>query len=144
MTTQISIDKEYRPQLRALSGVLQDVHRALIDFSRERYELVHGPVVGRVALLDLLLHDKAFAWLGPLSAFIVETDELAGRDVSPTEAEMEAIRSRAEELTSSSDDIDAFGSRYVGLLPSEPRVAMHHGELRAALSRLPARVGRQS
>ena len=141
MTIHVTEQIEYRPQIRALSRVLQDVHRALIDFSRERYELVNGSVVGRVELLQLLLGDDAFAWLGPLSMFIVEIDELTAQEVPPTEVEMEAVRSRAEVLTSSSDDPNAFGSRYIALLPSEPRVAMHHGELRAALSGLPTRVG---
>ena len=132
MTIQMIPERSYRTQLRAMSRALQDVHRGLIDFSRERYELVNGVVRSRTGLLGLLLSDDAFAWLRPLSRLIVEIDELAARDVAPTEAETEEMRARVEAVTASSDDPDAFGSRYIALLASEPRVAMNHGELRAA------------
>ena len=134
MTTQMISQSDLRPQLRSLSRVLQDVHRSLIDFSRERYELVHGIVPSRSRLLGLLLGDEAFTWLAPLSRLIAEIDELAARDVAPTQAEVEEKRAGAEALTSTSDDPNAFGSRYVALLASEPRVAMHHGELRAVVT----------
>jgi hypothetical protein len=134
MTIQMIAQRDHRPQLRVLSRVLQDVHRSLTDFSRERYELVHGVVRSRGELLGLLLSDEAFAWLGPLSGLIAEIDDLAARDVAPTAAELEEKRARAEVLTTSSDDPNAFGSCYVALLASEPRVAMHHGELRAAVT----------
>jgi hypothetical protein len=137
MTIQTIAQRDYRPQLRAVSRAMRDVHRSLIDFSRERYELVHGAVRTRGELLGLLLGDEAFAWLGPLSGLIAEIDDLAARDVAPNEADMEETRALVEALTSSSDDPNAFGSRYIALLASEPRVAMHHGELRAAVQALP-------
>jgi len=134
MKTNVISQRDYRPQLRTLSGVLKDVHRSLIDFSLERYVLAHGLVPGRSELLGLLLGDETFAWLGPLSRLIAEIDELAARDVAPTLAEAEEMRARTEALTTSSDDPNAFGSRYIALLPSEPRVAMNHGELRTAVT----------
>ena len=134
MTTNVISQRDYRPQLRALSGVLKDVHRSLIDFSLERYVLAHGVVPSRSELLGLLLGDEAFAWLGPMSRMIAELDELAARDVAPTLAEAEEMRARTEALTTSSEDLNAFGSRYIALLASEPRVAMHHGELRAVVT----------
>ena len=137
MTMQTIPQRDYRPQLRVLSGALRDVHRSLIDFSRERYELVNGVVRSRGELLGLLLGDEAFAWLGQLSGLIADIDELTARDVSPTEAEADEKRARVEALTTTSDDPNAFGSRYIALLASEPNVAMNHGELRAALQALP-------
>jgi hypothetical protein len=132
MTTQMISRSDYRPELRALSRALRDVHRSLIDFSRERYELVNGPVRSKSALLDLVLDDEAFAWLGPLSKLIVEIDGVAARAIPPTETEKEELLRRVQTFTVSSDDPNAFGSRYIALLASEPHVAMHHGELRAA------------
>lgn len=131
---QMTTGRNYRPQLRALSRTLRDVHRALIDFSRERYELANGVVRSRTELLDLLLNDEAFAWLRPLSRIIVAIDELAARDVPPTAAETERMRARVQALTAASEDPNAFGSRYVALLASEPRIAMNHGDLRAAVA----------
>jgi hypothetical protein len=132
VTTRTTTDR--RNQLRALSRALRDVHRSLVEFSRERYELSNGAVHGKTALLDLLLNDEAFAWLRPLSKIIVEIDELAARKTAPSASEVEEIRARAEALTTASRDRNAFGSRYVALLASEPRIAMNHGELRAAVA----------
>jgi hypothetical protein len=120
-------------ELRALSRVLQDVHRSLIDFSRERYELAKGDVVTRSELLGLVLGHEAFVWLRPLTKLIANIDDLAAR-ADATPAEIAEIGDRAAALMASSDDPNAFGSRYVGLLASEPRIAMHHGDLRAALA----------
>jgi hypothetical protein len=80
-----------------------------------------------------VLGDEAFMWLRPLSRLIADIDELAARDVAPKDVEVGEIGGRVAALVAASDDPDAFGSRYVALLASEPRVAMHHGDLRAAV-----------
>src|SRR5919106_5505862 len=134
MTVRMTTESEHGVQLRTLSRALQDVHRGLLEVSRERYELANGPVRSKGDLLQLLLHDETFAWLRPLSGLIVEIDELAARDDAPTGAETAAIGALVQAFTSSSDDPEAFGSRYVALLSSEPRVAMSHIGLRDALA----------
>jgi hypothetical protein len=133
MTVRVTAEREQGAQLRTLSRALQDVHRSLMETARERYEFASGPVRSRGELLDLLLHEETFAWLGPLSGLIVEIDELAARDPAPTPAETAAMGTLVQAFTSSSDNPDAFGSRYVALLASEPRVAMSHVGLRDAL-----------
>lgn len=146
MTIQMKSDRNYRTQLRALSRVLRDVHRSLIDFSRDRFELVNDAITTRQQLLGLVLGDEAFAWLRPLSRLIADIDELASRGDAPTATEREDVAGRVVALTTASDDPNAFGSRYIGLLASEPRVAMHHGDLRAAIAGLvePAWLSRTS
>jgi hypothetical protein len=125
-----------RDQLRALSRALQEVHRALLEVSRARYEVAHGPVGGSGELLQLVLRDEAFAWLQPLSALIVEIDELSARHRASNLAEVEEVRARVEALISSRD-LGSFGARYVALLGSEPHIAMSHFALRTALRALP-------
>jgi len=137
MMVPMTAVREEETQLRLVSRALQDVHRGLLEVSRERYELVHGPVRSKGELLQLLLQDETFAWLRPLSGLIVEIDELAARDPSPTEAETAAMGTLVRAFTSSSDNPDSFGSRYVALLALEPRVAMSHVGLRDALGGLP-------
>jgi hypothetical protein len=136
MMVPMMAEREQERQLRILSRALQDVHRGLLEVSRERYEHSIGPVRSKGELLRLLLHDETFAWLGPLSGLIVEIDELAARDPSPTEAETAAMGTLVRAFTSSSDNPDSFGSRYVALLALEPRVAMSHVGLRDALAGL--------
>ncbi|MGH2784002.1 MAG: hypothetical protein ACRDJ1_01940 [Actinomycetota bacterium] len=125
-----------RVQLRTLSRALRDVHRALVEFSRDRYELENGPIEGKAQLLDLLLRDDAFAWLRPMSRLIVTIDQLAGRRPVPSEDEVAAIRARVEAFIEPGAP-NSFGSRYCGLLPSEPDVTKHHGVLREAIRDLP-------
>lgn len=137
MAVRMRAEREHEAQLRTLSRVLQDVHRGLLEVSREQYELANGPVRSKGELLQLLLHDETFVWLGPLSGLIVEIDELAARDPAPTSAETAAMGTLVQAFTSSSDDPEAFGSRYVALLASEPRVAMSHVGLRDVLGGLP-------
>ena len=144
MTIQTTAERNHRTKLRALSGVLQDVHRSLIDFSRERYELANDVVRTRAELLGLLLDDDAFTWLRPLSGLIVEIDELTARDVPPSESEAAEIADRVDAFLAASADPNAFGSRYIALLASEPRVAMNHGELREALWELSSPSGARS
>jgi hypothetical protein len=128
---------EHRAQLRVLSRALRDVHRSLVVFSRDRYELDNGRVRGKGQLLELLLRDEAFAWLRPLSGLIVAIDELSTRRSAPSEDETAAIRAQVEVFISPANGPDAFGARYTALLASEPGVAMNHGVLRAALRDLP-------
>jgi hypothetical protein len=137
MKVQVTTEGERGAQLRTLSRALQDVHRGLLEVSRDRYELANGPVRGKSELLQLLLHDEVFAWLGPLSRLIVEIDELTARNPAPTEVEAAAMGALVRAFTAVSDDPEAFGSRYVALLASDPRVAMSHIGLRDALSGLP-------
>jgi hypothetical protein len=136
MAAPIRAEREGEAQLRTVSRALQEVHRGLLEVSRERYESVHGPVRSKGELLQLLLHDETFAWLGPLSGLIAEIDELAARDPAPTPAETAAMGALVRTFTSSSDNPEAFGSRYVALLSSEPHVAMSHIGLRDALGGL--------
>jgi hypothetical protein len=126
-----------RAQLRALSRALRDVHRSLVEFSRERYELENGPVRGKGQLLDLLLNDEAFGWLRPLSRLVVAIDQLSTRRTAVGEQDAAAIRTQVEEFISPTENANAFGSRYCALLPSEPRIAMNHGALREVLRDLP-------
>jgi hypothetical protein len=138
MALGVRSEGDHEAQLRTLSRALQDVHRGLVEVSRERYEVANGPVRSKGELLQLLLHDATFAWLGLLSRLIVEIDELAVRDPAPTPVETAAMGTRVQAFTSSSDDPEAFGSRYVALLASKPRVAMGHVGLLDALGDLHA------
>jgi len=133
----------HRAQLRTLSRALRDVHRSLVEFSRERYELDNGRVRGKGQLFELLLRDDAFAWLRPLSRLIVSLDELAARRAVPSEEETATIRTEVEEFISPAAGADSFGERYTALLASEPKVAMHHGVLRLAIRDLPEPEGRR-
>jgi hypothetical protein len=67
---------------------LLELHKALLDAEREVYETEHARVSAS-AFLQALTSDPALTWLAPLTAAIVQLDELldlhvAGTEVRPT------------------------------------------------------------
>jgi hypothetical protein len=66
--------------LDTLRPALLQLHKALLDAQRVRYERDNGRVESRGELLDLVLRDASFEWLRVLSALIARLDELAAAD----------------------------------------------------------------
>lgn len=115
----------------ARRGLLQ-VHRALIEAERRRYEREFGRVENAGAFLQLLLHDPWFDWLRPVSALIVQMDDwLAAEPGVPGQADLAEIllaqaRDRLQPDAAGAD----FQRRYLRLLQEEPAVAVAHGAAR--------------
>ena len=63
-----------------LRNALLQLHKALLDAQRIRYERENGRVESRGELLDLVLRDASFEWLRVLSALIARLDELVAAD----------------------------------------------------------------
>ena len=67
-------------KLDKLRPALLELHKALLDAQRIRYERENGRVESRGELLELVLEDASFEWLRVLSALIARLDELAAAD----------------------------------------------------------------
>src|SRR6266566_2543522 len=67
-------------KLDKLRRALLQLHKALLDAQRIRYERENGRVESRGELLALVLEDASFEWLRVLSALIARLDELADAD----------------------------------------------------------------
>lgn len=126
---------ERRAQLTALREGLLAVHKALLGIARAEYEGEHGPVAGPGALLQLLIHDEAFAWLHPVSELAARADELLEEDAIP-EAEVSAIARAAGELLTPDEAGAGFAKRYFDALQSSPEVVMAHAGARRAVDAL--------
>jgi len=63
-----------------LRHALLQLHKALLDAQRIRYERENGRIESRGELLALVLEDASFEWLRVLSALIARLDELAAVD----------------------------------------------------------------
>ena len=121
---------ELRAALRELSKALLPLHRALIDAARDDYAFGYGkPVVSPAQLIQLITDDPFFAWLKPMTALIVEIDEMARTDFGVSDAR--AIAARVEQLFD-----PAFNERYLPLLQQNVDVAIAHAAIRAALQKL--------
>jgi hypothetical protein len=111
------------------------VHKALLTIAREEYEREHGTVPGPGALLQLLVHDEAFAWLHPVSELAARADELLEEPELP-DAELSAIGRAAAELLTADEGGTGFGRKYFEALQSSPDVVLAHAGARRAISAL--------
>lgn len=122
-----------RSSLREVSRLLIPLHRALIDAAKDDYTFAFGPIEQPTHLLRLLNDDPFFAWLKPITALIVDIDEMSRRDFEPSDAA--AIAARLDALFGTSPDPE-FAKQYVPLLQRSVDVAVHHAALRNAVARL--------
>jgi len=118
-----------RAALRELSRALLPLHRRLIDLTKEDYAFAVGVMPPPSPLLELVRSDPFFAWLRPVTALIVDIDEMARRDFEPSDAAR--VAERVEQL---------FGEEhYLALLQRDADVAIGHAALRKALTALTRR-----
>lgn len=124
---------ELRAALREVSRLLLPLHRALIEAAREEYHHTVAPVTSPTHLLRLLQEEPFFEWLRPLTAIIVDIDEMTRTDFEQEQAV--AIAARVERLFGSEVD-EGFALRYVPILQRDIDVAVGHAAVRKALARL--------
>jgi hypothetical protein len=122
-----------RATLREISRTLLPLHRALIEAARAEYDATIAPVTGPNHLLQLLGDDEFFAWLKPITALIVDIDEMVRTDYQAADAE--AIAARVQRLFGNEAD-EAFASRYIPILQRDVDVAIGHAAVRQALGKL--------
>src|SRR5438477_12366905 len=108
---------ELRDALRELSRTLIPVHRRLIESAKSDYAFAYDADARPSQLVELLQTDPFFAWLKPLTAAIVQIDEMARTDFEPADAL--AIARQVEALFAT--------KQYVEILQREVDVAMAHG-----------------
>jgi hypothetical protein len=120
---------ELRAALREISKALIPLHRHLIDAARSDYAFAYDTGATPSQLVELLQNDPFFAWLKPLTAVIVDIDEMARRDFE--EASVLAIPRRIEKMFAA--------EQYVTILQRDVEVAGAHAVVRKALQRLTPR-----
>src|SRR5260221_7010409 len=84
--------------LDKLRAALLQLHKALLDAQRIRYERENGRVESRGELLALVLEDASFEWLRVLSALIARLDDLAETDDKDSGAELRGVIERLRTL----------------------------------------------
>ncbi|PYQ59299.1 MAG: hypothetical protein DMF58_12185 [Acidobacteria bacterium] len=117
---------ELRDALRELSRTLIPVHRRLIESAKSDYAFAYGANARPSELVELLQNDPFFAWLKPLTAVIVDIDEMARTDFEV--ADVAAIVDRIEKLLGE--------TKYIEMLQRDIDVATGHAALRRVMQRL--------
>ena len=127
-----------RTLLTELRRLLLQLHKALIDWQRAEYEVVHGRLQ-TTQLLNVLVNDPAFAWLRTMSGLIVRIDESLEpprRNSAESErAEAGAASSETGPLVAQARELVApeagspYAQRYFAAMQELPDVVLAHSEL---------------
>jgi hypothetical protein len=130
-----AVTDERHARLAALREGLLAVHKALLGIASADYERDKGPLGGPATLLQLLIHDEAFAWLQPVSALAARADELVEEE-EISEAEAAAMGKTASELLTADEHGTGFAKRYFDALQQSPEVVMAHADAKRAIAGL--------
>jgi hypothetical protein len=127
-----------RKRLIEIRERLLNLHKALIDFERERYEKTVGPIPSPSQFLQLLTRDPWFAWLQPLSHLIVAMDVALKEKEPLTAAGVDRLASQTRALLVAEENGESFSGHYFEALQNEPDVVLAHGAAIRVMGRGPA------
>ncbi len=119
--------------LDKLRPALLQLHKALLDAQRVRYERENGRVESRGELLALVLEDASFEWLRVLSALIARLDELAAADDKDASAEMRGVIDRLRTLVRFEGN-SGFTDPYREIIEAVPDALVAHVQLSRLLA----------
>jgi hypothetical protein len=120
-----------RARLAAVRLGLLQLHKALLDAERDRYEQVHGKVTAG-KMLQLALQDPRFAWLRSLSELIVRIDERLEEEASDND--LENLLATARSLLTTAGQPTSFAVEYDAALQRDPHIVVLHGRVMQTLS----------
>ena len=126
-------------KLDKLRRALLQLHKALLDAQRIRYERENGRVESRGELLALVLEDASFEWLRVLSALIARLDELAEVDDKDVSGELRAVIDRLRTLVRFEGNI-GFTGPYREIVEAVPDALVAHVQLSRLLNDPGSRV----
>lgn len=117
-------------KLKTLRPLLLKLHKALLDAEQDSYERIHGPIISKGELFQLVVNDEWFEWLRPISQYIVRIDEaIASKDpVSPNQ--LHALLEEARDMfpLEAAEDSETV-VRYERAVQNHPRIANLHAEM---------------
>ena len=126
-------------KLDKLRHALLQLHKALLDAQRIRYERENGRVESRGELLALVLEDASFEWLRVLSALIARLDELAEVDDKDVSGELRGVIERLRTLVRFEGN-DGFTAPYREIVEAVPDALVAHVQLSRLLNESGGRV----
>ena len=110
---------------------LLDLHKALLDAQRIRYEREHGRIGTANEFLGLVLEHPAFAWLRTLSALIARLDEWIEEQAQqfPSEDDLPGIVDALRSLVEADGKHVVFSQPYWEIVNAEPAALIEHVKL---------------
>lgn len=114
-----------RQRLELVRLDLLQVHRALLEAERIRYERVRGRVANNSAFLQLVINDPWFDWLRPMAQLVLLIDErTSDKKVPLASAEARALLDRGRALLRADAEGDAFQRLFYQALQTSPELAV--------------------
>ena len=107
---------------------LLELHRALLDAQRIRYERDHGRIETSGEFLGLVLEHKAFEWLRELSALIAQLDEWLEGGEKALASVFEDILASLRAMIQAGGG-SPFNKKYWELAEESPQVLIEHVKL---------------
>jgi len=132
-TSESLMSAESRERLRGVSRALLRLHKALLDDERAQFERVRGRIESSGEFLQLVLHDEWFSYLRPLSALVVQIDELLDAKEATNE-EASALIAQARAMLKPSETGNEFERRYYAAIQREPDVIFAQREVLQVLT----------
>ena len=106
-----------------------ELHKALLDAQRIRYEREHGRIRTSSEFLGLVLEHPAFAWLRSLSALIAQLDEWIEERAERGDEALGALIEALRGLLATDGTNAAFSRPYRDLVDAVPEVLVEHVKL---------------
>ena len=119
--------------LKKSRNLLLQLHKMLVDFEREGYEMINGPQ-SPGQFLNLLLENEDFAWLKQFSNLIVTIDEMFAQKDGIEREMIDAELSSLRRLVAMDDAEPGFISKYRYALQESSEIAGKHAELKTLLA----------
>jgi hypothetical protein len=132
-TDESLISAESRERLRGVSRALLKLHKSLLGDERVQFERVRGRIESSGEFLQLVLHDEWFAYLRPLSALVVQIDELLDTEEGAME-EADALIAQARAMLKPSETGNEFERRYYAAIQRDPDVIFAQREVMRILT----------
>ena len=120
-----------KDRLAAVRLGLLELHKALLDAERDKYEQIHGKVTP-AQMLQLAFSDAQFAWLRSLSELIVKIDELLETEKA-TDSDRENLMATARTLLTTAGQSTNFAREYDAALQRDPHIVVLHGRVMQAV-----------
>ena len=114
--------QQYLDELRV---ALLHLHKVLLEIERAAYEKIHGRVSAG-ELLRLVIQEKRFAWLRPVSEIIVQIDELLDGEAPVDEAAARRLSRQTRDLLVPAETGGAFAGNYHRALQGTPDAVLAH------------------
>jgi hypothetical protein len=121
--------------LKEARNLLLQLHKMLVDFEREGYEMINGRQSSG-QFLNLLLEDPGFVWLKEFSNLIVVIDEMFAQKDGYDKTAVDAELSRMRDLADMKDVDDNFRARYQYALQESSEIAAKHAELKTLIAEM--------